>query len=845
MKERRQTLGENIKPLNYNILLEPNLDTFKYKGKETIDIEIKEGSREVRLNAASLRIIGASIECKGLVQKAKIRLDKRLEQLILNFGKVVKGNAKLNIQFNGTNNDSMRGFYRSRYTYKGKNGYILTSQFEAADARKAFPCFDEPALKATYDLSFIIDKDLGCISNMPVKTERSTGKGKKLVSFYTTPIMSSYLLYLGVGKFERRASKYRKMEFGVVTVPGKSKDALMAMGFGKKFLEFFESYFGIDFPLPKIDLLAIPDFSAGAMENWGAITFREIELLGDEKSTPTSTKQRIAEVIAHELAHQWFGDLVTMKWWDDLWLNESFATFMATKAVDSVFPKWEFGLQDSVDTFSTAFSADQYVSTHPINVIVNEPAEIDEIFDRISYEKGGSLLAMLEDYAGKEPFRKGLHNYLKRHSYSNATKHDLWNSIEDVLRKSGNKARFAEMAEGWIDKTGYPIVEVSKNGIGTLSLNQERYLLLKDRKINELWQIPIHYETQGGKKGHMLLDTRSELLKANDDSIKLNHMQKGLYRVRYADEILKSLGNWISSGKMDNIDAWGVENDFYALARSSRMKVDKYLDFVEKYCMYGNYPLSFGVSSHLSGLAILLSDNNRILKRVKELNIRYHNIILEKVGWNESKIESNITTLARSMAIARLGIGGDKNVLKKSREIFDDYLTSGRLPPKNIRSAVYNINAWNGDENTYNKLVELYKKENVQDDKRKLLVALSNSSRPEIIERALAFCLSEDVRLQDGFVVCSVVSSNEVGKKLIWGWTRKNWKEFMRRYSSGTHMLQTFVNNLGLVDDEKTKKEIEVFFAKKENRRKDIERTLSQLMELIEANIHFKEYNEK
>ena len=534
-----------------------------------------------------------------------------------------------------------------------------------------------------------------------------------------------------------------------------------------------------------------------------------------------------------------------MEWWDDLWLNESFATFMATKAVDSVFPKWEFGLQNSIDVISTALSADQYISTHPINVMVNDPKEIDEIFDRISYEKGGSLLAMLEDYVGKEVFRKGLHNYLKRHSYSNATKYNLWNSIGEVANKNKGKklAKFAEVAKGWIDKTGYPIIEIKEDAKG-FSLLQSRYLLLNNKRFDDVWQIPVHYITKSSGDNFMLLDTRSAKLDIDSDYLKLNHAQKGIYRVRYPDRMLNELGLSIRSGMMDSVDGWGVENDLYALARSSRIKALEYIDFVEKYCLEGDYPLSFSVSGHLNGLGILFCDNEALSEKIKELGIRYHKMLLDKIGWVESANERNITTLSRSMAISSLGINGNEDVVNRSRTMFNDYISSGKQIPKNIRSAVYNIVAWNGDESTYDTLVKLYKKVEIQEEKRRLLIALSNSSKAELVKKALDFSLSKDVRPQDIFVVSSVASSNKVGKKLIWEWTRKNWKEFMRRYSSGTHILHTFVDNLGLIDDEYTKGEIQSFFEQKGNMRKDAERALKQVLELIEANIRLRKLNE-
>lgn len=840
--KERKTLGTNVVPLNYRLEFEPNFKTFKFKGRETIKIEIKNSTSEIRLNAAELKIKSVNLNSHGFAQKAIIKTDEKEEQAVFRFGRPVRGAAELDIEFEGIHNDRLVGFYRSKYTHKGKEKYIMTTQLEAADARKAYPCFDEPEFKATYDISFLIDKELDGVSNMPVKKEENLGGGKKRVVFYTTPRMSSYLLYLGVGRFEFATSKYKRIDFRVITVEGKGKNTKMAMDFGKKFLAFFESYFGIDFPLPKMDLLAIPDFSAGAMENWGAITFREIALLGDD-NTSTMRKQNIAAVIAHELSHQWFGDLVTMKWWDDLWLNESFATFMATKAVESVFPKWEYGVQDYTGTLSTALTADQFISTHPINVRVNEPDEIDEIFDSISYDKGGVVLAMLEDYAGKETFRKGLHDYLKKHSYSNATKYDLWKAIGKAVKKKDKNSKFEKVAMDWVDKAGYPIIEVY-SGKNDFALKQRRYLLADNSRINDVWPIPVHYMAGSNEENFMFLDGKSARLKVDPEScIKLNYMQKGLYRVKYPDRTLNKLGNLIKSKKLSALDAWGIEKDLFSLAQTSRIKVTAYLSFVERYCLDGDYPLDSSVSDHLNGLCVLLSENKALLRKVKGLSMKYHRIILNRVGWKESKNERNVTTLLRSKAIASLGMNGDIFVLNRVRKMFKTFLATKKPLPKNLKGAIYSTNAWHGDESLYKKFIELYKKEESPEDKRRFLIALSNFGKPELARKALAFSLSKDVRLQDCFVTNSVVSANEIGKKVIWNWTRENWQTFLKRFSRGAHMLPNFVGALDVIDDEKTREEIMAFFSKRGNRRGDMERSLKQSLEMIDANIKLLKFN--
>ncbi|MEK6866160.1 MAG: M1 family metallopeptidase, partial [Thermoproteota archaeon] len=334
--------------------------------------------------------------------------------------------------------------------------YLATSQFEAADARRAFPCWDEPKAKATFDISIIAENKFTAISNMPV-TSKKRMKNKTLYKFAKTPIMSTYLIYLGVGEFEYLTSKIGKIQVRVITTKGNKSKGKYSLELGKKLLSSYEKYFGIKYPLPKLDLIAIPDFASGAMENWGAITFRETILLYDPKTSSTRTKQYIAEVISHEIAHQWFGNLVTMKWWNDLWLNESFATFMATKFVDKFYPEWDLWNQFVEDAMNTAMGLDSLKNTHPIDVKVNSTSEIREIFDAISYDKGGCVLRMLEHYVGESNFQKGLKQYLADFKYKNAEGQDLWDAIGKI-----SKMPVRAMVLTWLKQPGFPVVEIEK-----------------------------------------------------------------------------------------------------------------------------------------------------------------------------------------------------------------------------------------------------------------------------------------------------------------------------------------------------------------------------------------------
>ena len=831
-EKTHKTLGRNVIPENYKLTIDSDIKTFKFNGNVIISVDIKKPTRRITLNSKLLKINKALIISKGKDYAAKVKVDKKDETLLLSFEKAVRGSAKITIDFNGSNNDEMYGLYKSKYSYKGKDGYILSTQFESTDARSAFPCFDEPEFKATFDLALVIDKGLAAVSNMPIKSESKAGSKKK-VTFDTTLKMSTYLLYMGIGKFEFLEGKLGKRSVRVVTVPGKIAYAGMALDFTKKFLAYYEDYFGVKYPLPKMDMIAVPDFAAGAMENWGAIAFREVEILGNEKITSVAMKRRIAEVIAHELAHQWFGDLVTMAWWDDLWLNESFATFMAYKAVDHIFPEWQMGTQYFIDTVGTALSMDQLKTTHPISVHVNEPSEINEIFDGISYEKGGSILSMLEDYVGAETFRKGLNLYLRKHEYGNATKYDLWGAIQQVAKSSGKNV--SRVASYWIDNPGYPMVDVKLGGNGVL-LEQNRFLLA-DGKGSGTWPIPLHYKTENGQ-GYMLMSGKTDSISLEKGSyVKLNYLQKGLYRVRYPEMILSELGELLKTKKISALDAWGIENDLYALARSCKIPLKTYLDFIERYCFDCGYPLNFSVSGHLYGLSVLLHGTSQD-SRINELIISYHKLILDQTGWQSRDSDDDVTIMLRSVAIRNLGIAGDKDTEDRAKALFKDYIEKGKPIETNIRSAVYAINAWTGDDWAFGKFAELYKNVELPEERSKLLAALGNFGSTALAKKGLSLTLSKYVRLQDSPTIPAVASSNYVGKELIWSWTKANWKTLARRCKAQL-MLSSFVGDLGIVGDQKTRDEIKRFYANPKNMKKEIKRELAQTLERIDTNIRF------
>ncbi len=483
----------------YDLFLDIDFDSLKFSGKVRIEID---STGDVSLDAVDLEVTSAKANNRNLPFKQHGNIvDIQTGQF----------SGTLDVEYRGKVSETLTGFYKAPYGDK----YILTTHFEAGHARRLLPCIDHPAYKADFKLTVRTRSDLSVISNMPLESEKKEG-GKKTVSFYKTPKMSTYLLYVGVGKFEEDRNRHNQTELyaASVTKPdGRIKTGL-AFEAAQKSLEFYEKYFGINYDLPKLHLIAVPEFAYGAMENWGAITFREI-LLHADKDTSTSTKKSIVEVIAHEIAHMWFGDLVTMKWWDDLWLNESFATFMAYKVVDSAYPQWKIWQDFVKNSTGGAMARDALNSTHPIEAKVRSPEEIEELFDEISYGKGASILRMIEAYIGPDNFQKGVSKYLQQFRYSNASGRDLW----DHLQQASGLDVSHIMGE-WISKIGYPVVKASLSQ-GKLVLEQERFLLSGARE-KQIWPIPVTI-TVDGKTQQLLLDKeKTEVKISNPKSLKLN-----------------------------------------------------------------------------------------------------------------------------------------------------------------------------------------------------------------------------------------------------------------------------------------------------------------------------------
>ncbi|MGI0004735.1 MAG: M1 family metallopeptidase, partial [Candidatus Nitrosotenuis sp.] len=707
-----------VRPVNYDLTFEPNFRDFTFSGMETIDVKISKPTDKITLNAAELKIKSCHVSWNGQKLNAKTKLDEKNETLTIYVTKKITGKAKIVIDFIGMLNNRLVGFYRSQYKGKqGKTRFLATTQFEAADARRAFPCWDEPAAKATFDVCLITEKNYTAISNTNITSKKKLGNKTKY-RFAKTPIMSTYLLYLGVGEFESISSRIGKTLVRVVTTRGNSSKGKFSLNICKKLLREYEDYFGIKYPLPKLDLIAVPDFASGAMENWGAITFRETILLYDEKTSSTQTKQHIAEVVSHELAHQWFGNLVTMEWWNDLWLNESFATFMATKFVDKFYPEWKLWDQFLEDTMNTAMALDALRSSHPIDVKVKSPSEIREIFDAISYDKGGCVLRMLESFVTEKNFRTGLRIYLKKFAYRNAKGDDLWNEI-------GKKAKMPvrAMVNSWIGQAGFPLISVIQKNT-KLILSQKRFVLEQKGKEKELWHIPISIK-QGKTTKNKLATKQQNVIPITKFPVMINSGRPGFYRVKYSSDLLDTLKNLVLQKSISHIDRWALQNDLFALCISGEDTTKNYLDFAKSYENEDDYITQSNVSSNLYSLY------NRTIEEsfnyeIKDITHDFLKTIFTRVGWDSKKDESYTNTLLRNFVIGILGKLDDEEIIIEARKRFEQYLKNPQSLNPDIQDAVFSIVSWSGDSKTYQKMLELYKKAKAQEEKLRFLGTLCN-----------------------------------------------------------------------------------------------------------------------
>jgi puromycin-sensitive aminopeptidase len=830
-------LSLDIIPSRYKLELAPDLETFTFAGKEIIDVEVKKDTKTITLHSKDIDIETAKvIQGKNINFAKKIVYDKSAETATFVFDtNILKGRAKLSLVFNGIISESLRGLYRSKYVLNGETKHLATTQFEATDARRAFPCFDEPAHKAVFDVSLIVQTNHTAISNtMPVSIHEHSA-GYKIVTFAPSPRMSTYLLAFIIGEFEY----IERDGVRIFTTADKSHHAQFALDVAIKCLKFYNDYFGIPYPLPILDMIAIPDFESAAMENWGAITYRETALLVDEEHTSLSNKQWAATVIAHEIAHQWFGNLVTMHWWTDLWLNEGFAEFIQNVALDHIFPHWHvWDLNLADGRHATAMKLDSLINSHPIQVEVHHPDEISEVFDMISYAKGSAIIKQLQEYLGPEVFRDGLRHYLKKHSYKNTKTADLWQSFEKVSKKPVGK-----IMHNWTMKEGYPLVTISspKQGLG------ERYVATQERffssrisakksqknKKSTLWQIPFSYESNGEIHKELLTKKSAPLLGTSIG--KVNLKETSFIRVKYDTETLSRLRTEIEKRTLSVADRLGVIRDLFALAEAGYMHTNEALEFSLVYRNETEYIVWAEIAAGVNKVYnIIVSEEYK--NTYKKYVLSLFSPLAKQMSWNKKDSEDHSHTFLRNLALAQAGMYGDKKIITEAKILFkkNQSAKGNKQIRADIRSVVYGIVAQNGATKEWNEFKKLYDKEEMHEEKDRYARALTSFRDKTLLAKTLMFSLSKDVRDQDAPHLLAAVWSNILGRDLAWAFIKHNWPIILKKYGEGGHFLSRLLSPLGSHTRATDIADIKKFFSK--NAAPGASRTLEQSYERIASN---------
>ena len=841
-------LPENAHPLKYRITLQPNLDDFTFKGEQAVDIELTEPSSKIVLNAMDLAIGSSSLVRNGASTPARsITLDEESQTATLDFGETLAaGPAHLEMAFTGVLNDKLIGFYRSEYVGEdGETHYLATTQFEPTDARRAFPCWDEPAKKATFEVTLVFPDQFQAVSNTPAVEETQPSTGLKSVRFGETPVMSTYLLAFVVGdvvSIEQDAANGTRV--GIWTTPGKEDQAAFALDTSVQLLGYFNDYFGIPYPLAKLDHIAIPDFAAGAMENWGCITYRETALLVDPANSSAGTRQRVAEVIAHEMAHMWFGDLVTMEWWDDLWLNESFASWMGNKAVDWLFPDWEMWTQFvNMDT-NRALSLDGLKNSHPIEQEVKNPDEVSQLFDAISYSKGASVIRMLEQFLGPETFQKGLNRYLSANMYANARTQDLWSALES---ESGQPV--TAIMDSWVKQTGYPVLQVETERIAdqvSISVIQERFAydrLLGDTDAGpEVWRVPVTVSYAGQETKAAVMDGKETQLEgpAGSSWYKLNPSQTGFYRVNYPNEDWQRLVPAISSLELPATDRLGIQNDAYALSRAGMLPVTQFLELARAYENETDASVWSDLASNLRDIEQLISTepvHGPYQKFAREL----FGPAARRAGWAPRSGEGHLDALLRTTVLGQAGSYEDPEMLQEASSLYQSYLQDHAAVHPDLRGVMFALAAQGGDRTTYDGLWNLEAESHLQEEKIRLLLALTRFQQVELLNETLEQAMSSRVRSQDTITVVTSVAANPKGRKPAWEFVKSNWVEFDRRYGGGGFGLMRLVSICSQFNSQEEMDDVESFFA--EHPVPAAERTIRQALERVRLNIKWLEQN--
>lgn len=782
-----QRLPELARPENYKLSFAPDFEKNTFSGQETIAIQVLKPTSEIVLNAVEIDFQAASIKSAGATQDAKVTLDKDKQTATLTVEKALPpGPATIQIHYTGLLNDELRGFYLGKDEQGRK--YAAT-QFESTDARRAFPSFDEPAYKATFDITVIADKKHVAISNAKILSDTpGPAEGKHTVTFATSPKMSSYLVAIAVGEFEALEGEADGIPIRVWGTPGKKELGRFALESAKFTMHYYNQYFGIRYPFEKLDLVGLPDFAAGAMENTGCITFREVILLIDEQHASIGLKRAVADVMAHEMAHQWFGDLVTMQWWDDIWLNEGFATWMSSKPVGAWKPEWHMELDNVRDTIGS-LNVDSLRHTRPIHQDAETPAQIQELFDGIAYGKTAAVLRMLEAYLGPESFRVGVNQYLKNHAYGNATATDFWTALAKASGKPVDR-----VMPTFVRQAGEPFVAVTAQCSGKntkVSLRQQRYLF--DRELfardesGELWQIPVCLK-EGGVAGAGKEEQTCRLLTEKQATVELpgcgrwtlaNAGAHGFYRSGYDEANLRALAGDLERA-LTPAERIMLLGDTWAAVRVGKQPISDYIALAQGLANETSHDVLSQALDQIEYIGEYLTseaDKPQFEAWVRHLLAPS----IQRLGLEPKPGASDDDKQLRSRVLQLAGyIGQDPEVLAWARKWTDQALQGSGPLDFNVANSAFVLAARNGDAALYDRFAEKQKAAKTPEEYYVYTGALSSFSDPKLIERTLQLALSPQIRSQDALGIVSGIMEQPAGRLLAWNFVKSHWSEIER-----------------------------------------------------------------
>ena len=828
-KPSRLRLSLDVRPREYDLHLTPDLTAGTFRGEVTIALTLAKPRKEITLHAADVaiarvvgRVNGAEVPARAIMQKAD-------EVVTIRFAKPLpKGESGIEIAYEGRMNAHLRGFYSA-----SANGvpYAFT-QCETADARRIVPCFDEPSFKARWRVAVTARTSDTVLGNAPIEREEPAGEGMRTVRFKPTPPLSSYLLALAIGPLEATPARLcGTTPVRVWHVPGKAHLAAFGVEAGVESLQRLEAYFGIPYPYEKLDLVAVPDFEAGAMENAGAVFFRETLLLLDPATVSIAERRRAAEVIAHELAHMWYGDLVTMAWWDDLWLNEAFATWMAYRVIDDWQPAWRMWQGFEHDR-AGALGLDALANTHPIYAPVRSVAEATENFDVITYEKGAAVVRMIEHYLGAETFREGVRRYMQRHREGNTVAADLWRALEEASGKE-----VARVAKAWVTQPGFPLVSIDAGSGKGVVVKQERFFAdpkIPSAKRRTRWPVPLVAKLAGGPLVRTLADKASQTLDVNGHPAWVfgNASAGGFYRVLHDATTRAALLAHLN--ELSAVERLALAGDQWALVRAGKADVGSYLDIVDALGDETDYDVLDGIVGPLGFIDEQLAGDGTPCQTAFRtwLGGRFR-ASFDRLGWRAEPSEGDDVRLRRAALLRIVGAVAElPEVLHEASRHLERYLVDRAALEPNLADPVVYLGARVGSLGRHHRYREVVAEARTPQERRRFLLALASFRSPEAIRETLASTLTPDVPTQDVAFILMRLLANPAGQREAWAFLTRKWTPLRKRMPP--LMLARLVEATPALREARYAREVRDFF--KRHPLPEAARAIRQALEVFRLN---------